>query len=106
MSSKTIVLTEPTVLNTKHTYAHTQTIRGLIARIRELELKAQVPAQGVSKTALLLKALATGGSTKDLMTATGFDAKNLSVTLTLLKKKGHVINITLLDSVHRFYKLA
>jgi hypothetical protein len=73
---------------------------------------AEAKAPKVNKHALLLEALRTGGTREQLMTASQFDNKNLSVAMCNLKRAGYVIgiqeqpNMQAADgSTARFYQL-
>lgn len=65
----------------------------------------------VNKHAALLEALYAGGTRAELMVASGFDNKNLSVALCNLKNQGYIINIgeVLVEGAdqeyQRFYQL-
>jgi hypothetical protein len=79
--------------------------KALERALKVVKLVEDTPApKAPSKYSRLLLALTSTSTRETLMEASGFDNKNLSVALSILKRGGHVIRCDIKDSV-RLYSL-
>lgn len=80
-------------------------VLAVLPAAKPAKVKKTDDAPRVSKHALLTEALSAPATREDLMEASGFDNKNLSVAMCNLKRAGYVIKIAVTGDV-RTYVLA